>query len=101
MVPRLLLLFAFFIISCKVFQVIHIEIFKKNLCNDDFYSGGLNAHSEKSQTSRRSLAQRSLHSSKRPDRTRPAARSRYSSGDSRSVTYSSYEAYKKAGNNFR
>ena len=40
MVPRLLLLFAFFIISCKVFQVIHIEIFKKNLCNDDFYTGG-------------------------------------------------------------
>ena len=101
MVPRLLLLFAFFIISCKVFQVIHIEIFKKNLCKDDFYSGGLNAHSDKSQTASRSFAQRAVHKSKRPDRTRPAARSRYSSGDSRNVTYSSYEAYKKAGNNFR
>jgi len=50
MVPRLLLLFAFFIISCKVFQVIHIEIFKKNLCDDNFYSGGLASSSEKSQT---------------------------------------------------
>ncbi|WP_028829094.1 hypothetical protein [Proteocatella sphenisci] len=101
MVPRLLLLFAFFIVSCKVFQLIHIEIFKKNLCDDNFYSGGLAGSSEKSEIMQKSSVSLNLRRSKRPDKVRPAAKHRISNPSTRTVTYSSYQAYKKSGTGFR
>lgn len=93
MVPRILLLIAFVIISCKCFKIIHIEIFKKELCNDDFYTGGIQKSTNKRTNTQRKVSKRSV-----PQTNRPVARkhtSSYSSNMS-STSYNSYEAYKKS-----
>ena len=41
MLPKLLLLFAMILISIRVINVIHNNLFIKELCKDGFYDGGI------------------------------------------------------------
>lgn len=91
MVPRILLLVAFVIISCKFFRVIHIEIFKKELCNDDFYCGGIQTSARKNMPIQKKVSKRSLPQTNRPSAYRPSA-----SYSSNTKNLNSYEAYKKS-----
>lgn len=92
MVPRILLLIAFIIISFKFFKIIHIEVFKKELCNDDFYTGGIQKNTQRAPSVQKKVSKR-----RSPQTTRPAyiPSASYTS-DSRNSNYNSYSAYKKS-----
>lgn len=96
MIPRVLLLFAFILISFKVFYVIHTEIFKRELCDDNFYTGGIKKIVSKTYVAEQNSATRSIHRSRRPSTSRPAASRKPAMTQNRGVTYTSYESYKQA-----
>lgn len=93
MVPRILLLIAFVIISCKFFRVIHIEVFRKELCNDNFYCGGIQTSARKDVPAQKKVSKRSMPQTNRPSAYKPSAS--YSNSNS-SKNLNSYEAYKKS-----
>ncbi|MGB5822975.1 MAG: hypothetical protein WBH44_02790 [Proteocatella sp.] len=95
MLPRFLLLFAFVLISFKVFHVIHTEIFKRELCDDDFYTGGIKDIVSNANLKKKHNVTRNVHKSRRPSTSRPAASYKPAMTQSRGVTYTSYESYKK------
>ena len=92
MVARILLLIAFVIVSFKFFTVIHIEVFKKELCNDDFYNGGIQKNTKRTPSIQKKVSKR-----RKPQTTRPiyVPSASYKS-DSKTSNYNSYSAYKKS-----
>lgn len=92
MLPRIFLLIAFIIISFKFFRVIHIEVFKKELCKDDFYTGGIQKN-----TIRKPSVQKKVSKRRTPQTTRPAYIPSVSyKTKSKNSSYNSYETYKKS-----
>ncbi|MGB5823930.1 MAG: hypothetical protein WBH44_07620 [Proteocatella sp.] len=90
MFPRLLFLFALIIISFKIFHLIYIKTFKLELCNDDFYTGGIKSNSLRSPMNRRKI-----HDSRRSGTIRPAITYESTKQLKGNMSYSSYESYKK------
>lgn len=94
MIPRLLLLFAFIIISFKFFHIIHLQTFKSELCDDGFYTGGIERVVSRGESLRKPVAKKS-YNSRRPAINKPAVSHNSSIKSNSSISYSSYEAYKK------
>lgn len=101
MLPRFLLLFAFILISFKIFQVIHIEVFKRELCDDDFYTGGIKSIVSNNSSAKKQNIRGSIHKSRRPSTSKPAASYKPAMTKNRSTTYSSYESYKRTNSSSR
>lgn len=95
MFPRLLLLFAFIVISFKSFHIIYIKVFKLELCNDDFYTGGIKDSIPNVKLLRRSVSSQKSCNSRREGAIRPAVSYKTSSTSKSNINYSSYESYKK------
>lgn len=95
MLPRILLLFAFVLISFKVFHVIHTEIFKRELCDDDFYTGGIKSIVSNNNLTKKHNVLRNVHKSRRPSASRSSTSYKPAMTQSRNTTYTSYESYKK------
>lgn len=80
MIPKLMLLVAFIIISVKIVNVIHNNLFLTELCKDGFYDGGIKIQNANLRNVNSKKARRSVAISSRPQT---------------STNYASYGAYKK------
>lgn len=78
MLPKLLLLFAMILISIRVINVIHNNLFIKELCKDGFYDGGIMIRPSVNNQIRRRIS----NATKKVDKTS-------------NTNYASYGAYKK------
>lgn len=80
MIPKLMLLIAFIIISVKIVNVIHNSLFLTELCRDGFYDGGIKSQNANLRNVNSKKARRSVAISSKPQT---------------STNYASYGAYKK------
>lgn len=95
MFPRLLLLLAFMLISFKSFHVIYTKVFKLELCNDDFYTGGIKNRKPKDKLSRSSVSYKKSYNSRREGTIKQTVSYKNSSTLKSNIGYSCYESYKK------
>lgn len=80
MIPKLMLLVAFIIISVKIVNVIHNNLFLTELCKDGFYDGGIKIQNANLRNVNSKKTRRSVSINSRPQT---------------STNYASYGAYKK------
>lgn len=78
MLPKLFLLFAMMVISIRIINNIHSTLFRRELCNDGFYDGGVTLKPLISNQIKRKINKRSIDTNEKIN-----------------SNYASYGAYKK------
>lgn len=95
MLPRMLLLLAFVLITIKTFILIHNIAYKSELCDDDFYSGGINNVRSKKSVGRYSSNKKSSQLQKRRPIAKSSENIQKSYNSSGRLNSNSYESYRK------